>query len=350
MLSRVSVVLQSFAIVVITLGGVLYLGYSLASRFADSPETVSARTVVFAIPAGATTADIGRDLKELKLIQSEVLFEVLVARRGLDGQLRQGSFMLRPNMSLDEILDTFRQAAVVEQTITFPEGWRLEEMASRIGDQTDIDQAEFLQIATEESSSFAGDFSFIEMLPPGHSLEGYLFPDTYQVDSGTTARDLVRRMLQRFEQVVDASLRSAAAEAGLDVHELITLASIIEREAMRDDERALISGVFHNRLAQGVLLQADPTVQYVLGQDGAGGRWWKRDINRSDLQTPSKYNTYVTGGLPPGPIAAPGLKSITAAANPANTSYLFFVARGDGSHEFARTNEEHEVNMKRYLK
>ena len=350
MLSRVSVVLQSFAIVVLTLGGVLYLGYSLASRFADSPETVSARTVVFAIPAGATTADIGRDLKELKLIQSEVLFEVLVARRDLDGQLRQGAFMLRPNMSLDEILDTFRQAAVVEQTITFPEGWRLEEMASRIGGQTDIDQAEFLQIATEESSSFAGDFSFIEMLPPGHSLEGYLFPDTYQVDSGTTARDLVRRMLQRFEQVVDASLRSAAAEAGLDVHELITLASIIEREAMRDDERALISGVFHNRLAQGVLLQADPTVQYVLGQDGAGGRWWKRDINRSDLQTPSKYNTYVTGGLPPGPIAAPGLKSITAAANPANTSYLFFVARGDGSHEFARTNEEHEVNMKRYLK
>ena len=350
MLSRVSVVLQSFAIVVLTLGGVLYLGYSLASRFADSPETVSARTVVFAIPAGATTADIGRDLKELKLIQSEVLFEVLVARRDLDGQLRQGAFMLRPNMSLDEILDTFRQAAVVEQTITFPEGWRLEEMASRIGGQTDIDQAEFLQIATEESSSFAGEFSFIEMLPPGHSLEGYLFPDTYQVDSGTTARDLVRRMLQRFEQVVDASLRSAAAEAGLDVHELITLASIIEREAMRDDERALISGVFHNRLAQGVLLQADPTVQYVLGQDGSGGRWWKRDINRSDLQTPSKYNTYVTGGLPPGPIAAPGLKSITAAANPANTSYLFFVARGDGSHEFARTNEEHEVNMKRYLK
>lgn len=350
MLSRVSVVLQSFAIVVITLGGVLYLGYSLASRFADSPETVSARTVVFTIPAGATTADIGRDLKELKLIQSEVLFEVLVARRDLDGQLRQGAFMLRPNMSLDEILDTFRQAAVVEQTITFPEGWRLEEMASRIGGQTDIDQAKFLQIATEESSSFAGEFSFIEMLPPGHSLEGYLFPDTYQVDSGTTARDLVRRMLQRFEQVVDASLRSAAAEAGLDVHELITLASIIEREAMRDDERALISGVFHNRLAQGVLLQADPTVQYVLGQDGAGGRWWKRDINRSDLQTPSKYNTYVTGGLPPGPIAAPGLKSITAAANPANTSYLFFVARGDGSHEFARTNEEHEVNMKRYLK
>ena len=350
MLSRVSVVLQSFAIVVLTLGGVLYLGYSLASRFADSPETVSARTVVFTIPAGATTADIGRDLKELKLIQSEVLFEVLVARRDLDGQLRQGAFMLRPNMSLDEILDTFRQAAVVEQTITFPEGWRLEEMASRIGGQTDIDQAEFLQIATEESSSFAGDFSFIEMLPPGHSLEGYLFPDTYQVDSGTTARDLVRRMLQRFEQVVDASLRSAAAEAGLDVHELITLASIIEREAMRDDERALISGVFHNRLAQGVLLQADPTVQYVLGQDGSGGRWWKRDINRSDLQTPSKYNTYVTGGLPPGPIAAPGLKSITAAANPADTSYLFFVARGDGSHEFARTNEEHEVNMKRYLR
>ena len=126
MLSRVSVVLQSFAIVVITLGGVLYLGYSLASRFADSPETVSARTVVFTIPAGATTADIGRDLKELKLIQSEVLFEVLVARRDLDGQLRQGAFMLRPKMSLDEILDTFRQAAVVEQTITFPEGWRLE--------------------------------------------------------------------------------------------------------------------------------------------------------------------------------------------------------------------------------
>ncbi len=343
-------VLQSLAIVVITLGGVLYLAYSLTSRFADSPSTVAARTVVFTIPAGATTADIGRDLQELELIQSEKLFEVLVARRGLDGQLRQGSFLLRPNMSLDEILSTFSQATVVEQTITFPEGWRLEEMAERIADQTEIDEAEFLRIAREESASFASEFSFIKVLPPGHSLEGYLFPDTYQIDSGTTARDLVLRMLQRFEQVVDASLRSAAAQVGLNVHELITLASIIEREAMRDDERALISGVFHNRLVQGVLLQADPTVQYVLGQDGSGGRWWKRDINRSDLQTPSKYNTYVTGGLPPGPIAGPGLKSITAAANPANTSYLFFVARGDGSHEFARTNEEHEVNMKRYLR
>lgn len=350
MLSRVSVVLQGFAVVLISLGGVLYLGYSLASRFADSPAPVAARTVAFEIPAGATTSNIGRDLRESDLIQSEVLFEVLVARRGLEGQLRQGVFLLRPDMSLDEILNTFSQAAVVEQTVTFPEGWRLEEMASRLQDQTEIDHAEFLKIVTDEAGSFASEFSFVEVLPSGLSLEGYLFPDTYQVDSGTTSRDLVRRMLQRFEQVVDASLRSAAAQVGLNVHELVTLASIIEREAMRDDERALISGVFHNRLVQGVPLQADPTVQYVIGQDRLGGRWWKRDISKADLQTPSKYNTYVTGGLPPGPIAAPGLKSIKAAANPASTSYLFFVARGDGSHEFARTNEEHEVNMKRYLR
>ena len=157
-------------------------------------------------------------------------------------------------------------------------------------------------------------------------------------------------MLQRFDQVLDGPLRSSATGVGMSVHEVITLASIIEREAVLDEERSVIAGVFHNRLSRDIPLQADPTVQYVIGRTEPGGRWWKPDITSDNFSTQSPYNTYVVNGLPPGPIAAPGLKSIQAAANPAKTAYLFFVARGDGSHAFAETNREHELNMKQYLR
>lgn len=350
MLIRVSAITQALVIILISLVGVLFLGYSALARFADSPAETAARTIPFTIPVGATTSNVAQSLHEAGLIRSEVLFEVLVTRRGMDGQLRQGTFLLRSDMTLDEIIRAFSSTQAVQQTVTFPEGWRLEEMADRLSVQTDIDESEFLRIARDRAATFAGEFTFLEDLPEDQTLEGYLFPDTYRIDAATTAEDLIRRMLQRFGQIFDVSLLASAEGMEMSVHEVVTLASIVEREAVLDEERSLIAGVFHNRLARDIPLQADPTVQYVIGRTESGGRWWKPDITRDDFSTQSPYNTYVVDRLPPGPIAAPGLKSIQAVVKPDETPYLFFVARGDGSHAFAETNKEHELNMKQYLR
>ncbi len=343
----VGLLAQAFVIALISLGAVLYLAFSIASRFADAPAPRAASTVVFTIPTGASAADIGLGLQAEGLIRSDVLFRLLVDRRGLDGQLRQGRYLLREDMPLERVLDALVHGAVVDQTVTFPEGWRLEEMADRLADQTAIDPAEFARVSGG-AGGWQGEFAFLRGLAPGTSLEGYLFPDTYQLAADATAEDLIRRMLRRFDDVVSDDLRSAAAASGLTLHEAITLASIIEREAALDAERALISGVFHNRLARGIPLQADPTAQYAIGQTTPRGRWWKPDITEDDLRVPSPYNTYLHQGLPPGPIAAPGLSSIQAAANPARTTYLFFVARGDLSHAFAETSAEHDRNIRLY--
>ncbi len=349
MLNRVSAITQAFGIVLLTLAGVLLLGYSAAARFAESPSPIAARTVPFTIPVGATASEIAQGLLEASLIRSDLLFQVLVERRGLEGAFRQGTFLLRSDMTLDEIVRTLSSANAVDQTLTFPEGWRMEQMAERLADQTEIDDLEFLRLAREGGAAFAAEFDFLAGMPPGQSLEGYLFPDTYQIDRSSNARNLIQRMLRRFDEVVTPAIRADAADNGLSVHEMLTLASIIEREAVLDEERAVISGVFHNRLARGIPLQADPTAQYAIGQAGPGARWWKPDITGNDLRTQSPYNTYVVNGLPPGPIAAPGLASIIAAARPESTPYLFFVARGDGSHAFSETLEEHTRNIERFL-
>jgi UPF0755 protein len=349
MLGRISAITQAFGIGLLSLAGVLLLVYSAAARFAESPAVLAARTVPFTIPVGATASDIAQGLRDESLIRSDLLFQLLVEQRGLEGSFRHGTFLLRSDMTLDEIVGTLSTSTAVDQTLTFPEGWRLEQMAERMANQSEIDDLEFIRLAREGVATFAVEFDFLASLPSGQSMEGYLFPDTYQIDGSSNARNLILRMLRRFDEVVTPEIRADAADNGLSVHEMITLASIIEREAVLDEERAVISGVFHNRLARGIPLQADPTAQYAIGQTSPGARWWKPDIDGNDLRTQSPYNTYVVDGLPPGPIAAPGLASIIAAARPEATPYLFFVARGDGSHAFSETLEEHTRNIERYL-
>ena len=344
----IGLLIQAFVIVLLTVGAVAYLGFTVVSRFADSPAPVAAETVLFTIPPGATTSDIGRALQRDGLIRSDLLFRLLVDRRGLDGRLRQGAYLLRQDMSLDEILATFEAGQAVEQTVTFPEGFRIEEMAERLDEQTHIAGGDFLAIARNEVAALANEFPLLRVIPPGVSLEGYLFPDTYQISADTAAGDLVRAMLRRFDDIVTADMRASAASRGWDLHALITVASVVEREARIDEEYALVAGVFAKRLTLGIPLQADPTVQYALGRTDGGRGWWKPDLTGTDLRVDSPYNTYLHGGLMPGPIANPGLKSIEAAAYPTDTPYLFFVAKGDGSHAFAVTLEEHERNIAQY--
>ena len=344
----VALLIQAFVIVLLSVGAIAYLGFNVVSRFADSPAPVAAQTVFFTIPPGATTSDVGRALQRDGLIRSDLLFRLLVDRRGLDGRLRQGAYLLRQDMSLDEILSKLEAGQAVEQTVTFPEGFRIEEMAERLDEQSHISGDEFLAIARNEAAELANEFPFLRSIPPGVSLEGYLFPDTYQINAGTVAGDLIRAMLRRFDDIVTVEMRASAAARGWNLHALITVASVVEREARIDEEYALVAGVFANRLTLGIPLQADPTVQYALGRADGGRGWWKPDLTSADFRVDSLYNTYLHAGLMPGPIANPGLKSIEAAANPTDTPFIFFVAKGDGSHAFSVTLEEHERNIAQY--
>jgi len=196
-------------------------------------------------------------------------------------------------------------------------------------------------------------YSFLMDRPEGSppSLEGYLFPDTYQFPKESEPTRVVEIMLQNWDRRVSADLREKAAARGMTLYEVVTLASIVEREAVVDEERATIAGVYMNRLARDMRLEADPTVQYALGQDAATGRWWTPLTTDQVQNTDSPYNTYRVEGLPPGPICNPGLAAIQAVVNPEPTDYIYFVANkraGDGSHVFALTFDEHVANVQQY--
>ncbi|MCA9967129.1 MAG: endolytic transglycosylase MltG, partial [Anaerolineales bacterium] len=206
---------------------------------------------------------------------------------------------------------------------------------------------EFLAIGRRERPFDLTPYPYLTNLPPENTLEGYLFPGQYRIPVTTTAAELVAMMLARFDSEVTPALRQGFGAQGLTLHEAVTLASIVEREGVVAEERPLIASVFHNRLRAAMPLQADPTVQYALGS--ATGEWWKSPLDVADLSLDSPYNTYQIPALPPGPINSPSLSSLQAVAEPAQSSYLFFVANCDGQnrHLFSITYEEHQANVAR---
>lgn len=328
--------------------GIVYVVYSAFAQVASPPATVAFSTVLFKVEPGETTAEIASNLTDNGLVRNDLLFRLLVSRRGLDGSLQAGEYLLRPNMSLDEIIDELLKGRVINEVVTILEGWRSEEIAEALAARGLIDPDEFLRIVTNGLAEF--DYEFLP--PPGSdsTLEGFLFPDTYEVGPQTTARDFVEKMLERFDQVYTAPMREAAVRRGLSALEVVNLAAIVEREAVLDEERPIIASVFFNRLERGMKLEADPTVQYAVASRESFGTWWKQNLTFDDLATNSAYNTYVVPALPRGPIANPGISSILAVLEPDDTSFLFFVARGDGSHAFAETLEEHQQNVQRFIR
>ncbi|MBM2809418.1 MAG: aminodeoxychorismate lyase [Chloroflexi bacterium] len=299
---------------------------------------------LFVVPPGASAATVAVALERAGLIRSGRAFRTQAEARGLDGRLGAGEYELRQTMTVSEILDVLAASRTRQGGLTtIPEGWRAEEVATYLDARGIVDRESFLRVV-------AGDGTDVRFPPGATSFEGYLFPDSYALPPHASADDILRLMVGQFDSKVDASLRARAAENGLSPHGMVTLASIIEREAMVSDERRQIAAVFHNRLDLGMPLQADPTIQYALvpfGQMGPDLDYWRRDLTALNLRTPSPYNTYQTTGLPPGPICSPGLASLQAAADPTHDPWLYFVAMGDGTHLFARTLDEHLRNVAR---
>ncbi|MBK8559677.1 endolytic transglycosylase MltG [Candidatus Amarobacter glycogenicus] len=307
--------------------------------------------VGYTLPAGRSAGDIGSDLERLGVIGSGQQFEFLVSLVGVQQRLSTGDYLLRKNSSA---LTVVRELTVKEQIpvlkVTFPEGIRIEEMAI-IAEKAGFGSRESFMAATKAAELPPG---FVEAFPAGESLQGYLFPDTYIMPVGSTAEMLVDYMLRTLDRRFSPELRLAAKSQGLNTHQALTLASIVEREAVLEPERARIAGVFYNRLAAQDMLGADPTVQYAVSLIAGSVEqfgYWKKDLTLVDLKLASPYNTREVPGLPPGPIANPGLASIEAVANPEKTDFYYFVAdakANDGSHVFAVTLAEHERNIQQY--
>lgn len=314
----------------------------------DSPTGTDSTEVVFTVYKGESTAQIASRLESQRLVYNAEAFRLLARLRGLDQNLEAGDFRLRKTMRMGDILSALQKSNAQQNLLTVLEGWRALELADEIDFRKLGSKDDFTALVISASWTQP----FLAGRPTAATLEGYLFPDTYSVDKETTARTLVAKMLDNFALRVLPAWNSRQSSFKLSLHEAVTLAAIVEREAQLPSERPIIASVYLNRLQEGMMLQADPTVQYALVKGNARppGGYWKKDLTADDLAFDSPYNTYKYRGLPPGPICNPGLASIQAVLQPAQTDYFYFVAKGDGSHAFARTLAEHNENVQRYRK
>ncbi len=287
-------------------------------------------TIEVEIPPASNTTQVARILKERGLIRDETVFVWYCRLCDADQKLKAGTYRLSRSQSVDEIIEYLVQGRVATEAFTVPEGYNLQEIGRLLADKGICSLEEFKRAATEEY-----DYPFLKNIPfRENRLEGFLFPDTYRVPKDVTARQIVNMMLARFDQVWKSRFENEAQQQGRSVYEVVTLASLVEKEARIDEERPIIAGVLENRLRKGMLLQVDATVLYSLGEH-------KQQVTYDDLKVDSPYNTYRYPGLPPGPIASPGAASIAAVLNPARHDYYYYVYVGDGRHYFSKTYEEH---------
>lgn len=320
-------------------GGVaLLLGLLLALGFAHhvgSPADPQGKDRLFVVQKGWTLKDAATALEQQRIIRSRSLFRLWARMQDAGRGIRAGEYRLGPHMTPVQILDRLTRGAVVTHGVTVPEGYTAEQIASLLEQRDWGTKKDFMALFEDRAFLEAHDL-------PGPTLEGYLYPDTYQFARGIPVRRIAETMIQRFWQVFEP-LRSRAAQQGLSLQEVVTLASIVEKETGRADERPLIASVFLNRLKRGMRLESDPTVIY--GIEGFDG-----NLTRKDLRTRTPYNTYRIRGLPPGPIANPGEAALRAVLYPADTDYLFFVSRNNGSHQFSKTLAEHNRAVYKFQK
>lgn len=279
------------------------------------------------IPKGSSFSSIASTFKEKGIIRNELLFKVTGRILGIEKKARAGYYLITKDMTLIDILRKLLEGKIIEYTLTIVEGDSLYEIAEKLSKINPDFETQLFDISSDKN--------FLKSLNiQGPSLEGYLFPATYSIPKGMELREIINMMVKKFWSVYDENLLERTKKMGWTVNEVVTLASIIEKEAKLEEEKPIISAVYHNRLKLGMPLQADPTAIY-------GIKRFKDGVKKKDLLNRTPYNTYLIKGLPPGPIACPGLNSIKAALNPAKVSYLYFVARGDGSHEFSSTYVKH---------
>ncbi len=337
----------------------LYLSMHQAEL--NQPAGDDSTPVAFIVEPGETASDVAERLAGEGLIANAEVFRRFMTYHGLDVGLEAGTYSLRSTMTMHEIGQALQQGGSQGVTVTIPEGWRLEQVAWLLEQQGLMRSDDF--IAQARAATY--DYPWLAGRPQGTSLEGFLFPDTYELASDATPAQVIELMLATFDvHVAPEIVGRLAGRAMFDIelgdyrpmtpYDIVTIASIVEREAVIAEERPIIASVYYNRLdpahveETALRLSADPTVQYAKGYDPETGNWWNPMLPGEGLTLDSPYNTFREQGLPPGPICSPGLASVLAALNPEDTDYLYFHAVGDGSHVFAATLEEHLRNQQQY--
>jgi UPF0755 protein len=319
-----------FIIILATL--ILSIAYAAVEMLV--PVQTVGKNVEVQIPKGATFRQAADILVREKLIRDKKVFMVLGRLTGADRKIRAGYYSVWTSMSALDIFKIIRQGRIIEYEVKVLEGDSLQEIADAFSRAGIITKDDFMKLSTDPEF-----LALYKINSP--SIEGYIFPDTYTIPKGLKAEEALGLMIDRMRAKISDSLSEKSEKMGMTEAEVLTLASIIEKEAVLDSERPLISAVYHNRLKKNMLLQADPTSIY-------GIKSSKEKIMKADIQRKTPYNTYIIKGLPPGPIASPGLKSVIAALSPANVPYLYFVSNNDGSHIFSVTLEEHTEAVRAY--
>ena len=298
------------------------------------PQSNPYERVEINIPKGVTLSQIGNILKEESIISNKRTFTMAVKSLGHEKNIPAGRYVLHNALNNRAIINQLVYGVPSLKSITVLEGWNIYQIANVLEKELKISKKTFLRLCNDQRVIKLFDLE-------GNSLEGYLFPDTYTFAEGVDPYLVLTRMVNEFINNITKSMEVQAQEMNMSLLEVITLASIIEGEAIYDSERAIISAVYHNRLKRGMKLQADPTIQYII-DDGP------RRLLNNDLKIESKYNTYLYRGLPPGPINSPGKESIIAALYPSVNEYLYFVARGDGYHTFSTNEKDHNKAKKKF--
>ncbi len=323
----------------------LFVSFYLDTRRAElsTPAGDDPSAVVFTIEPGESVAQIAARLQSEGLVRDAQLFRLYLRYSKLDSGVEAGQFTLKKTLTIPQIAQALQSGKRDDElTLTVPEGRRLEEVAALVAQQTPISATVFLALA-RDAQPWAAQYPFLADLPPGASLEGYLFPDTYRLPKDVAASDVVARMLANFDRRITPAMRDKLTSQKHSLFQAVTLASIVEREAVIAQERPVIASVYLNRLKTGMALDADPTVQYAMASAKKQAPWWPQLTQEDYRAVKSPYNTYLNPDLPPGPIANPGLSSLQAAIEPAQTDFFFFRAScsRDGTHLFSKTLEEH---------
>lgn len=298
-----------------------------------SPAEKGGADQVIIVKEGLSLTEVARELERRKIITNKTLFMLWARLMGYSRKIKAGEYRLSPDMSPIGILEKLTRGAIITHPVTIPEGFTREQIAGLLKLEGLVSKKEFLSLT--EDPAILKQYGV-----PGPTLEGYLYPDTYQFARGISAETAIDAMVQQFWQMA-GPWGERAREVGMNMNEVVILASIVEKETGRPQERPAIASVFSNRLKRGMRLESDPTVIYGL-KDFDG------NLTRKDLSTPTPYNTYVIRGLPPGPIANPGLEAIKAVLYPAKSEYLYFVSKNDGTHYFSRTLSEHNKAVQNY--
>lgn len=332
MLKRCAIIL---VLLLIAAGAAAGLFVRHMAGYAQSPVNASlSEPVTVVIEPGQGFGAVTEKLQKTGLLNHPLKFRILAVYQKATTKIKAGEYRLSGEMSPREILDHLSRGMVHLHRLTVPEGLTIRETAERAAKAGLCSRADFIRVATDPD--FAGRMGIA-----GKTVEGYLFPETYYFEKPVSAEKIGRTMIGRFKSVFTDAWRERARKLGFSVHEIVTLASMIEKETGIDAEREIISSVFHNRLEKGMRLASDPTVIY-------GIKDFDGNLTRRDLKTPTPYNTYTRFGLPPGPIANPGRASLEAALYPADTPYLYFVAKPDGTHHFSTTLAGHNRAVRKY--